>query len=379
MIHFHLGYGGSRLIHKFSFGVCAITVTALLASGCSHDGSGVPSSDNLAVVNNDTITMKDYYSYLERKKSVEVFTPNGTTRSLPVAATLGFQALRDLVQEKVIEQIAADDGVKPTKADVEAEIQFQTTRDPQLVQKALSNGVGIDELRHMYTIDLCKYNIVTKGITVTPAEVDDYIKNNPKEFMNPPTADLLWIYVLSAADKDRVDKELNGGQVFSSVAMRYSQDPQVRQYQGRYQMNVMTPGTASSIPDFVAKLVDASPEHKMTAWVDGHPGFAKFYVEKKTPASEVKITDTIKTLVKRQIAQRRGAQAVDLGARVQEKLKTAKYDIKYKPLKDMWDQATEQLKNTVTATASSATSAGGSGGPSSTGGAPSLKSAAPGK
>src|SRR5512132_2013253 len=95
--------------------ICSLAAVAALG-GCRGENSEI-----LATVNGDSITVDTFNKYLGVKTSCRVIV-QGQVVDLPVADTLAFQAMQDLVSRAVLEQMAKDEGVQPTPAQIESEI-----------------------------------------------------------------------------------------------------------------------------------------------------------------------------------------------------------------------------------------------------------------
>lgn len=282
--------------------------------------------------------MDDFHKYLEGKTRVRVQTANGPAVAV-VAESLAFQALQDMIARQVTLQMARDEGVYPSDQDVLKELEFRKKLEPNFLQKLTQNGLTVDRIKSTLALELARENLVTKGITVTPKDADDYIKANPKMFMEPAYADLLWVFVKDPAKKAKVDEALKAGQAFSVVAVQQSDFPNAREQGGRFpQRNV------SVMQAPLQKMVNATAEGQTTGWLDLQDGFAKFYVEKKTPAKPMEMTPERKELVRRQLAQQRGLQAVDIEKRVLDKLLTSKVDVKERTLTEAWKRAFDRFK-----------------------------------
>lgn len=291
-------------------GLIALAAACVL-SGCSKGMSNTAVAD----VDGVTISQKDFFDYLQHKPTMLVSTPSGA-QVVKLAGTPGFQALKDLIINKIVEKMAKDEGVFPSDADVNKEIKFQESKSPQLVSNALAQGISIDMLRDEVRNDLCKFNLVTKGVTVTPEQVNQYITANQKtKFMNPPQANLQMVAVHTKDDEKAVDAALAKGQQFAAVAQTYSIDPNGAASQWHFGITNVT-----QMPPALQALVAKTPVLHTTDWVQFKDGLVKFYVESKQPASEMKITDVIKEEVRRQLMLQQGSQAVDLDKRVQQAL-----------------------------------------------------------
>jgi parvulin-like peptidyl-prolyl isomerase len=323
----------------------------LAVAGCSKPAAA--SNESVATVNGEAIPMKDYVTYLERKPNVMVVTEQGPQEA-QVAGMLGLQALRDLVNRKLILQLAKEDNVMPTEAQIKEELDVREKEQGNYVQQLTAQGIDLQTIKDDIQFILARENLQTKGITVPMADVDRFIKENPQNFMEPARASLLWIAVSDATKKALVDKDIQSGLDFQTVAVRYSEDPQARQTGGVFPRDIV-----AQMPAVVQGLVAKTPEAKATQWIQDGQNWLKFYVQKKTPAKKMDMNETRKRALQRRIAQERGRAANDITERIMKKLAASKIDVSPKQLRDPWEKMLEQAKNEMaqrdaTATPSSA-------------------------
>lgn len=311
----------------------AASLAALFVAGCGRGGGG-----GLAMVNGESISAEDFNKYLETKPTVTVMTDTGPVEAR-VAGSLAFQALKDLVARKILVQLAKDEGVAPTEADVLAELELRKKLNPNYIKQVTAAGTSIQRLKEDIGIELASERLESKGITVTKEEVDKYIATNKDEFMEAARADMQWIFVKTEAAKSAVDKELATGQPFSSVAQRLSEFPNARQDQGRFPQPVI-----NNMPPELQTLVNKTEELKVTEWLKLSDGWAKFSIQKKTPAKPINMDETRKLFLQRKLARERGKQAVDLNKRISDKLKSSEIKVEDPSLKEPWERAMEELK-----------------------------------
>jgi len=318
----------------------------LLLTGCNQASPVGGGPDLLAVVNDDPISKEEHYAYLQRKQTVQVNSQQGPTEAR-VVGSMGLQAMRDLINRRLILQTAKDLGVAPTKADIEKELEFQQKLNPNFVKALTGAGLTLEQIKSDLTVDLSRFNILTKGITVTPADVDKYIRENPDDFKNPATVELYWIFLQGDRNKAEVDKQLRDGFQFPLVASRLSEAPDARQTSGRYPVEL-----TDRLPAPVRTIVDKAKVGTPTDWVKDGSNWARFFVQNKTPASDMKIDDTMKERVRRAIMEQRGNQANDLANTLSDSLMKAKVEVKVPYLRDLWKQAVDTLKSREAAEAS---------------------------
>ncbi len=288
------------------------------------------------MVNGESVTMDEFVEHLKNKGSVRVNTGQGVAE-LPVADTLAYQGLDDLIKVKLVEQMAKDEGVYPTPADVTKELEFRKKLDPAYVTNQTARGITFGRLKQLLTFQLAQERLVSKGVTVPMEEVEKFIKENPAQFKEPATVDLLWAFVKTEAGKARIDADLKTGQSFSSVAMRYSEAPNARGTNARFAVRAV-----DQLPPAVKSAVGNTAEGRTTGWVSGDGGWAKFYIEKRTPAKPVEMTLEKKQFVQRELARARGTRASDLVKRLDDKLSEADIKVQQEDLAALWKAARER-------------------------------------
>ncbi len=325
--------------------LAGLSVLALLNVGCGGGAkAGSGGGDALVTVNGETISIADFHKYLETKGTVRVVTENGQVGTANVAETLGFQGLQDLIQQRLVLQMAKDEGVVPTEDELLKEIDFQKERNPDFLKNLTGQGLSMEDIKERITIDLAREKLITKGIKVTRQDAEKYVKDNPSQFINPATADCLVIFVRTEANRTRVDQELARGQSFSLVAQRFSQLPGAKADQ-RYPIREI-----ERMPTEIRVAIEKASSAQQTGWVRLSDGFAKFYVQNKTAKSPIKMDDTKYEVVRRQLALEKGVRARDLDTTLLQKYKAAKIDVKYDGLKDLYKTFDERLKKADTET-----------------------------
>jgi hypothetical protein len=311
-----LGFGGVLL------------VSAIALTGC-RGGSG----ENHATVNGIPITKDEYIAYLERKVNVLVQTPQGPAQG-KLAQPLDFQATNDLVNQKLLLEMARKDRVEPTAADIDKEIQHQSTRDPAFVKKLQNEGMSLQQIREQLKVDIAKYRIVTKGVTIKDPQIDEFIRKNPAQFMNPKIAQLQWMRVKDAKRKADADSDLSAGQSFETVAKRYTVESSVD-----YPSVVF-----ASFPPALQKIVDSTEVGKTTGWLADQGTWVRFNVVEKKAESKLALKPWMRAEVMRRLAEQKGSVAVDLNRRMIEARRKAKIVIPRKELQQRFEVLEKQVK-----------------------------------
>jgi len=209
----------------------AVLATLFVSGGCGNSSSG--GGEILATVAGEPITMDEFNKYLAIKPTARVIV-QGQMVELPVADTLAFQAMQDMVSRMAVFQMAKDEGVSPTEKDVEDEIAFQKKLNPTFLTGYQRRGLTMGQIREEVKFSLVQERLITKGITVTPEEVDDWLAKNPEAGVMPESAELSWILASTPERKAQVDTALKNGEKFSAVAVKLSQAPNAAIVNGRY-------------------------------------------------------------------------------------------------------------------------------------------------
>lgn len=305
-------------------------------SGCGSSGGGAGAT--ALSVNGENITKDQLMTYLSKKPTVRVSTQSGVVEA-QVSEPLDFQALQDMIGQRVIMQLAKDEGVYPDSNAVAKELEFRKKMNPLYIKELTANGIDMATIKDNLALELARENLLTKGITVTAQEAEDYIKKNPNQFTEPASVDMLWVFVKTKSRQAAVDNEIASGQSFGSIAVRYSEFQGAQESGGRFPQRKIADLTPQ-----LRKIVEAAAAGKVTDWLSLSDGYAKFFIEKKTPAKPMVLDADKKELVRRSIARGRGEQATDLPKRVLDKIKQSDIKVNDPTLAEGWKKAFEKLK-----------------------------------
>lgn len=318
----------------------ALGAACLLAVGC---GKGSPSEKTIVIVNGERVSLDDFNKYMASKPTVRVQV-QGEVVELPVADTIAFQALQDLISRQTLYQLAKDEKVMPADDDVEKEIAFQKKLNPEFIQTYQARGMANKQIREEIRFNLAQERLFTKGIEVSQAEVDRWIKDNPGAFVDPATASLSVVLVKTAAEQAQVDKALENGRSFREVAVQYSKMRDAQMSQGKFANGRPVPvrSLAPAVRDAVGKV----GPRQTTVWVKLPEGLAKFYVESKTADIELEKTPERLENVRRSITIEKGKLANDLRKRLIERVRTSEIKIIGS---DAYDQAWKRFVDMLNA------------------------------
>ncbi len=323
----------TRTMKNFALFSLAI-VTSLAVTGCNKP------AESVAVVNGEAITMDDFIQHLKVKPTVLVVDNNGNVGPANVAETLSFQAMQDLINQRIILQLAKDMKVEPTPKEIEDEVTYRKKRNPDYITSLLEKGLTLAAIKDSLKVDLSRENLLTHSITVTDQEVDKWIKEHPEAFIQPALVDSLWIFVKDERGKRDVERALQAGGSFETIASRYSEAPRAKEMGGKFPQNNPAMVPAKEIQDILKTV----PAGKESGWVQLSDGWAKFFIQTRTPAKKMEIKDTDRIFIKRRMRAEKGAVASDLEKRLRDKLQNAKITVSMRELKKPWEAAVEALK-----------------------------------
>lgn len=319
-------------------------LAAALLTGCGGGASG-----DLAKVNGKTITMEEFHNYLETKNTVRVVV-QGQVVELPVADTLAFQAMQDLVAQKVLLQTAADEKVAPTPQEVDEEIKFRQKLQPTYIQTLNTRGLSTGQIRDMVEVQLAQERLITKGVKVTKNEREDVVKKNPNLFIEPAKAALELLFVRTEAKKAEADQALRSGSGFTNVRSRLDESPANLRTQFDSTRMAGDGIELAKLNEPFRSAVAKTGVGQQTAWMRAGGGWARILVHNKKAAKPLEKTPERLSFLDRQIALDKGARGKDVTKRVSDKLKTSKIEIVEPTLKTPWQRFEARLKEAADTT-----------------------------
>lgn len=299
---------------------------------------GCGGESELATVDGETITIEEFNEYLASKRTVRARI-QGQVVEVQVDATLGFQALQELTTRKLVLHMAADEGVKLGKKEIDAEIKFRTALNPNYVGNLRDLGYTMGQIKDEVRYSLAEEGLLTRGIKVGDAELEKWIKDHPEQLEQPAVAEVYQVFVLTQAAKDEVDQALNSAQAFKSVANRFNQAPE------GHHLNL----TINRLTEPIKSIIEDAPIAATTEWVETAGGHKRFYVEKRTEATKIVMTSDLKESIRRQIALSYGRQANDLSVELVKRLKSSDVVISgdYEMLKATWDEFEDRIEDAL--------------------------------
>ena len=315
----------------------AIGLSAVMLIGCNRNGG-------VASVNGEPISNEEFYDYLDTKPTVMVLA-DGKKVELPVSETLGFQAMQDLINHKLLNQMAKDEKLEPSDKDVDEDIDFRSKLKPGFITSLKERGLSMAAIRRLVKTELCQFRLQTQGVTVTDAEVEKYVTDHKEKFVSPEAVEVYWLLARTDDKKASIDKALATGMSFKAVAKQYSDDQSAATNEGLYPYSVTT-----QMPVVVREPISKLSAGQTSSWVKGEQGWAKFMVARRAEAKPYDMTSERKRFVKQELMLERGVQSNDLGKRLALKLKSSSTDVADPALKELWKSYEDKLRSATTET-----------------------------
>lgn len=296
----------------------------------------------VATVNGEEIRATEYYRRLETLDLRDAFRRFGE-RMLDFP--LGFIALDQLINERVLFQLAKQKGSYPTDVEVRAEQDRIVRVNEKLLENWANSGRTPEELTYRVRYELTNFKLLTHGINLTDLEIEKHYKDNPTLFTIPKKYKLRLILVTDPAKKAVVDAELASGKPFAEVAKAHSEDVS-KLTGGDYGEVAIT-----ALPELYGKPISETKIGSATPWIDGTDPAryqsVKFLVEGATPESLRPLDANLKQELRRQLMMDRGRAKNDLSKELNTALANAKIVILQKEYAEPYKKMLESLKQSL--------------------------------
>jgi parvulin-like peptidyl-prolyl isomerase len=219
---------------RFPILVLSLVAGLLLAACGGHGGSANVSSNDVAVVGNDSITRAQFAVLLNQaKKSYQsqkrAFPKPGT----PEYEQLKQQAMQYLVQRAEFAQKAKDLDVEVTDKQVadrlaQVKKQYFGGNDKRYQAQLKTQGLTEQQVREDIKAQLLSEAIfkkVSSDVKISDADLNAYYKQHKSQYSQPEQRQVAHILVKNKALADKLYSQIKGGADFSKLAKQYSQDP----------------------------------------------------------------------------------------------------------------------------------------------------------
>jgi len=277
----------------------------------------------IATVNGETIGGMEYFRRMEFLPGFGKMVGARFIESWP-----GYLALQQLINERLMLQIAKEKNVYPKDADVTAELDLRLKNTPTLLESLAKVGITRADLERQVRVDLAEFNITTMGVNVTDQEIEQHYKDNPTRFTVPKRYKLRLIAV-SEDKKAQVDSALAGGKPFADVARDMSSDPSA------LQGGALGEIPATAFAEVVTKLLDATKIGSTTEWIKGTSGWFKFLLEDVKASEKIPLDANTKAQLRRSLMLDRGRVRNNLDKMMSDARKKANISVNQPGLNEM--------------------------------------------
>lgn len=275
--------------HALRFG-WVIGLTGLLAMGWSQSSPTAP----VATVNGEEISGIEYFRRMEFLPGMGRMS-GGTF----IATYPGLMALRQLIDERLLLQVAKEKNVLPREEAVSKALQDRIKEQPDLLPTLGKIGISELDLKHQIRVELAEFNLATLSITVTDQEVEKHYADNPSLFTVPRRYKLRLIAV-PEGDKAAVDADIAAGKPFAEIAKSRSKDPSSERG------GDMPLLPESQFSELVRLALSKVKVGGTSDWIRGETGWFRFYVEDIKAAEKRPLDVALKEQVRRSMMLDRG-------------------------------------------------------------------------
>jgi len=283
-------------------------------------------------INGEEVKGGEYYERME-------FLPGvGTMRGENfIEAAPGFLVINRLIEEKLLLQVAKEQGVYPTDVEVAALYKEKADDIKDFEKNYTDAGVSRKYVENQLRLELAQFKLQTKGINLTDMEVEKHYKENPSRFTIGKRIKLSVIAV-PEFKKDEVDKALGSGKGFADVAKTLSTDPTAKDG-----------GNLGFIFD-----LDLSDQIKgalkdvriggLTPWIKGEQVVLRFHLDDIIPEQLKPLDAKMKRDLRRSLMMDKGVAKNDVEALLKDARKKAKIDVKQLQFKSEIQRMLERYK-----------------------------------
>jgi foldase protein PrsA len=245
---------------SLSLAACAV----LLMTGCGDQKT-------VATVNGQKITKGELDNKLEQQS--------------------GKTMLAQMVQQDLVFQYAKAHNIDVTDAEVQSKLDEISSHFPpgQFESMLKAQGMTMDDAKKLVRENLLTKKAVDANITVTDAQIQDYLKAQHLVIGQPSQVRARHILVKSQGQANAIEAQLKKGGDFATLAKQYSIDPGSKDKGG--ELGWFGPG--QMVPAF-QKAAFALQVNQISAPVQTPFGWHVIQVEEIKPLTKQAATDLIK-------------------------------------------------------------------------------------
>lgn len=208
-------------------------------------------------------------------------------------ARYGESSLKDLIDQKVIVQMAKKYNISVSEKEIDHELTLIKTSS--YIDDQSKN---VNKLREQIRVSLLLEEILTKDVAVSTKEMKSYYEENKDLFILPTSYELSQIIVQTNKEAEQTIKELKQGSSFEALAMERSIDELSRKQGGK--IGFVTEDAEVISPANFSKIKQLEPG-KWTKPLKMEEGYGIFLLHERIPEKEYSYKE-VKNKIRRQIA-----------------------------------------------------------------------------
>ncbi|MCY9162308.1 peptidyl-prolyl cis-trans isomerase [Bacillus atrophaeus] len=266
----------SRTIWTIIVGVLLVSCIVVAYKLTKSQAAATQSQESIATIGNKSVTREDWLKKMEDE--------------------YGKSTLEDMINVRVVEQLAKKNKLKVSDSDIEREF---------LLIKAVNNSFYEDEhTTEKEWKDQIRYNILleellTKDIDISEKEMKSFYTKNKELYQFDDSYRIRHIVVKDQEEANRVLKDLKGGSSFEAVAAERSTDRYTSPYGG--DLGFVTEAQDSIPAAYITEARTLKENEWSTEPIKVSKGYAIIQLKEKLNARTFTY-DEVKDQIKRQIA-----------------------------------------------------------------------------
>lgn len=266
--------------------VCAVgfAASAALAQG----------GDVVISVNGKPVTRSEYVTRMEVLPNMGRMSGGSFVPGAP-----GLLTLQQIINEMLMIDLAAEQGVAVTEAEVDAELAHRIRRNADFERAYASLGTQI--MRHDLRVQVAEFKLTTKNVTVTPFEIEAYYNGNKARYYTLPKRFLMSLIAVRTPEaRAKVDSELSSGKSFAQVAREQSVDP------SRFNDGRMGELTEEDLSDRMRELTAVAKQGDVLPWLDQNGVQARIRIDEIKASEVLALDETLREEIRRRLLLDRG-------------------------------------------------------------------------
>ncbi|MED4857710.1 peptidyl-prolyl cis-trans isomerase [Bacillus atrophaeus] len=266
----------SRTIWTIIVGVLLVSCIVVAYKLTKSQAAATQSQESIATIGDKSVTREDWLKKMEDE--------------------YGKSTLEDMINVRVVEQLAKKNKLKVSNSDIEREF---------LLIKAVNNSFYEDEhTTEKEWKDQIRYNILleellTKDIDISEKEMKSFYTKNKELYQFDDSYRIRHIVVKDQEEANRVLKDLKGGSSFEAVAAERSTDRYTSPYGG--DLGFVTEAQDSIPAAYITEARTLKENEWSTEPIKVSKGYAIIQLKEKLNARTFTY-DEVKDQIKRQIA-----------------------------------------------------------------------------